>query len=145
MGGYLLDTSAISALAPGKPAFDPAVARWFRAHTDALHLPAITIAEIEQGIREFRRTGAAVRADALARWLDEVLLLHANRILPFDAEVARRFGAIADHALAAGLHPGFPDVAIAAIAARHDLVILTRNIRHFEPLGAPCHDPFMAG
>jgi toxin FitB len=29
-------------------------------------------------------------------------------------------------------------------ASRHGLTILTRNLRHLEPLGVPCLDPFRA-
>jgi predicted nucleic acid-binding protein len=36
----------------------------------------------------------------------------------------------------------FPDVAIAATAATHDLTVLTGNLRHFRPLGVPTHNPF---
>ena len=42
---------------------------------------------------------------------------------------------------AAGRAPGFADVAIAAAASR-DLTILTRNLRHFAPLGVRAIDPF---
>ena len=43
-----------------------------------------------------------------------------------------------------GIHPGFADVAIAATAAVHDLTILTRNLKHFIPLGVSCADPFVS-
>ncbi|WP_244876980.1 PIN domain-containing protein [Acidocella facilis] len=39
--------------------------------------------------------------------------------------------------------PGFADIIIAATAQHHGLTILTRNLRHFEPLGAAVHDPFV--
>jgi len=38
--------------------------------------------------------------------------------------------------------PGFEDIAIAATAAVRGLTVLTANLRHFEPLGVPCLDPF---
>jgi predicted nucleic acid-binding protein len=34
------------------------------------------------------------------------------------------------------------DIAIAAIAQVHELVVLTTNIRHFEPLGVSVLNPF---
>jgi len=37
---------------------------------------------------------------------------------------------------------GFADVVIAATARCHGLTILTRNVRHFAPLGAAAVDPF---
>ena len=46
------------------------------------------------------------------------------------------------HARAAGHTPGFADVAIAATAGSRGLTILTRNLRHFVPLGIEAADPF---
>jgi predicted nucleic acid-binding protein len=42
----------------------------------------------------------------------------------------------------AGTASGFADVIIAATARRHDLVILSRNERHFAPMDAIVIDPF---
>ncbi len=139
--GYLLDTSVLSMLAPGRTGLDPSLADWLRRHGDSLYLSAVTIAEIEQGIRKLRRGGATERAGNLTRWLDRVLATAADRVLPLDAEVGRDAGALSDHAMAAGRHPGFADVAIAATVRVHGLVLLTRNGRHFAPLGVAHLDP----
>jgi predicted nucleic acid-binding protein len=49
--GYLLDTSVVSALAPGRETFVPAtLGEWLQAHHEALFLPSIAIAEMAQGI-----------------------------------------------------------------------------------------------
>jgi len=142
MAGYLVDTSVISALSPGKPAVPQAVADWLRAKAAELFLPTVAIAEIEQGICKLRRKRSGARPDALTRWLDELLLVYGARVLPLDTAAARRAGQIADAAVAAGRYPGFADVAVAAIAAANTLVILTRNVRHFAELGVPLIDPF---
>ena len=47
-----------------------------------------------------------------------------------------------DRVRATGRAPGFADMAIAATAASRSLTVLTRNLRHFAPLGAPAIDPF---
>ncbi|MDN2579391.1 hypothetical protein [Aquibium sp. ELW1220] len=39
---------------------------------------------------------------------------------------------------------GYADIAIAATAKVHHLVVLTANGRHFEPLGVPWMDPLKA-
>jgi predicted nucleic acid-binding protein len=116
--GFLLDTSVVSVLAPGKPSPDNALAAWLREQSEKLYISAITIAEIEQGICKLRRAGGRL-----------------------DARTGRIAGALSDKALAAGRHPGFADVAIAATAIAHDLVLLTCNGKHFEPLGVPFVDP----
>jgi len=41
-----------------------------------------------------------------------------------------------------GQAPGFADIIIAATAQRHGLAILSRNIRHFDPLGVSAINPF---
>ena len=142
--GYLLDTSVLSLLAPDRPVPGVALTDWLRAQADALNLSAITVAEIEQGICKLRRAGGTDRAGRLTDWLDALLAHSADRVLAFDARVGRLAGALSDRALAAGRPPGFPDIAIAATAMAHGLVLLTRNGRHFEPLGVDFADPFDA-
>jgi toxin FitB len=107
-----------------------------------LFVSAISIAELESGIAKLRRTGATRRADALHQWLDTLLHLYANRVLPFEADTARLAGRLLDRARGRGHDPGFADAAIAATAEGHGLTILTRNLRHFAPLGIACLDPF---
>jgi predicted nucleic acid-binding protein len=138
---YLLDTSVLSVVAPGRSGPDAALAAWLRSHDDALHISAVTIAEIEQGIAKLRRAGGTDRAEALGRWLDALIDAAGERVLAFDARTARIAGALSDDATAAGRHPGFADVAIAATALAHDLRLLTRNGRHFAPLGVAFADP----
>lgn len=58
-------------------------------------------------------------------------------------EVARLAGLLSNHAIAQGRHPGFADVAIAALAQHTGLMLLTRNLKHFEPLGVACTDPIV--
>ena len=143
--GYLLDTSVMSALAPGRETFVPAaVGGWLQAHHEALFLPSIAIAEMAQGISKLRRAGGRERADRLDRWLDGLLAAYGERILPLDAHVGRLAGQISDAAMAQGCHPGFADVAIAALARHGDLLLLTCNVKHFQPLGVACADPLVA-
>lgn len=143
--GYLLDTSVVSALAPGREAFVPAgVVEWLQVRHTELYLPAVAIAEMSQGISKLRRAGGAERANRLDHWLVGLLAAYQNRILPLDAVVARLAGQISDVAIAQGRHPGFADVTIAAIAQHSDLLLLTRNLTHFEPLGVACFDPLIA-
>jgi hypothetical protein len=143
--GYLLDTSVVSVLAPGREAFVPQPLReWLQAHHKQLYLPCIAVAEMAQGIAKLRRAGGAERADRLDRWLDGLLSAYADRILPLDAQASRLAGQMSDAAVAQGCHPGFADVAIAALAQKAGLLLLTCNLKHFQPLGVACTDPLMA-
>ena len=138
----MLDTSVVSVLAPGREAFVPTpFGQWLQAHHQALFLPSVAIAEMAQGIGKLRRAGGAERADRLDRWLDGLLTAYGDRILPLDAQAARLAGEMSDAAQAQGRHPGFADVAIAAIAQHAGLLLLTRNLKHFQPLGVACADP----
>jgi len=103
---------------------------------------AVTIAEIEDGVAKLRREKATRRSKDLALWLDAVVHLYGDRILAFDTAVARLAGQLSDRARGQGHAPGFADIIIAATAWRHSLTILSRNMRHFEPLGVPALDPF---
>jgi hypothetical protein len=50
---------------------------------------------------------------------------------------------MSDAAIAKGRHPGFADVAIAALAQHAGLLLLTCKLKHFEPLGVACADPLI--
>jgi toxin FitB len=80
----------------------------------------------------------------LRHWFDRILDDYEDRMLSFDRVAARTAGALGDAALAAGRHPGFADVAIAAIANARELVVLTLNLRHFDALGVDALNPFCA-
>ena len=117
---------------------------WMRERESKLFVSAITVAEIEQGIAKLQRLGSIRRVAAISGWLEGTLERFGDRLLPMDARVARAAGQIADATIAAGRHPGYPDVYIAATAKVHDLLLLTRNMRHFQPLGIAIADPLAA-
>ena len=145
INGYLLDTSVLSVLVPGREAFvSTPLGEWLQAHHKELFLPSIAVAEMAQGIGKLRRAGGTERADRLDRWLDGLLATYADRILPLDAKAARLAGQMSDAAIAQGCHPGFADVAIAALAKNAGLLLLTCNLKHFQPLGVACADPLIA-
>jgi hypothetical protein len=75
-------------------------------------------------------------------WLETLLHLYGDRILAFDTATARVAGALSDRARGQGQAPGFADVIIAATALHHELTVLSRNLKHFEPLGVRAIDPF---
>jgi len=141
---YLGDTNVISAAAPGAAAKRAALIEWMDAHSAALFLSAVTIAEIADGIAKTRREGATRKASGLSAWLRALIHLYGERVLPFDTPAAEIAGALNDLARGHGHSPGFADVAIAATARRHGLTILTRNARDFAPMGVTVVDPFEA-
>jgi predicted nucleic acid-binding protein len=139
---YLVDTNILSATAPAKATRAADLVTWMDEHSADLYLSAVSIAEIVAGSAGLRRRGAMRRAGDLEAWLEALLHLYSDRVLPFDVAVARIAGGLAERVQSMGHAPGFADVAIAATAQHRGLTILTRNIRHFEPLGVPFFDPW---
>lgn len=142
MSGFVLDTSVLSAFAPGRDGVSPDIVAWFEARRDRCHISAVTVAEIIQGIAKLSRTDRRARADAFQSWLDGIVADYADRLLLLDEKTARILGHMSDAAYAIGRHPGFADVAIAATAKAGGHTLLTRNVQHFAPLGIEIHDPF---
>jgi toxin FitB len=118
------------------------IADWFRSSASQLFISAITVMEIESGIRQFARTGSTRRLADLTAWLAAVMVDFRDRVLPFEEKSAMAAGRLEALALAKGRHPGLSDIAIAATAEVHGMTILTQNLRHFEPLEVACLNPF---
>jgi hypothetical protein len=132
---FLIDTVTLSELR--KRERDPKVVGWFeRQRTADLFLSVITIGEIERGITRQRGPNPGF-SGALAAWLDRILALYGERILPFDLQTARRWGA-----LSAALGNDSADLMIAATALERGLTVVTRNSSDFEPTGVAVFDPF---
>lgn len=133
---YLLDTNVVSALrvrGRNRP-----VESWAGAvPLGDLFVSAFTIAEIERGVIARERSDVEQGA-VLRRWFEEnVLPTFADRVLPFDLSASRILAAyrVPEHA-------PFDDALIAAVAESAEMTIATRNIKHFEPLGVPCLNPW---
>jgi toxin FitB len=112
-------------------------------HSASLFMSAVTVAEIEDGIAKLQREGATRRSADLKAWLETVLHLYGDRVLAFDTATARIAGAMSDRARGRGHAPGLADIIIAATAKHLGLTILSRNLRHLEPLGVAVIDPFV--
>lgn len=139
---YLVDTNVLSAAALTKAVPRQDVRDWMDRNSVGLYLSVITVAEVEQGIARYLRTGAHAKAKRLTGWLETVLHLYASRVLPVDIPTARRIGPLADFAHGQGHAPGLADLAIAATALTRGYMVLTRNPRHFAQLRVTTQDPF---
>ena len=71
------------------------------------------------------------------RWLDQLLVLYRDRVLPVDLPTARRWGR-----LCGAIGHESADLLIAATALEHGLTVVTRNVRHFRPTGVQVLEPF---
>lgn len=140
---YLVDTNVVSAGAPGRAHRSPALVSWMDRHTESLFLSVVSVTEIARGIARQRRAGSHARAARLRDWLELVVHLYGNQVLPFDIAAARVAGQLDDRAQVVGAAPGVADIAIAATASSRGLTVLTRNPRLFESLGVAAADPFL--
>jgi len=132
---YLVDTVVLSELRKRKR--DDRLASWIKKQrTSDLYLSVVTIGEIEGGI-VLQRERDRDFATALASWLDRVLALYGERVLPLDLQIARRWGQ-----LSATLGNDSADLMIAATALEHGLTVVTRNVSDFKPTGVAILNPF---
>lgn len=135
---YLLDTNVISELRKPPSRVDDEVAAWAaRQHGAHLYLSAMTIYELELGVRRMERRDP-VAGRALRRWLDgQVRVVFAGRVLAVDDDVARE---------AACLQVPDPrperDCLIAATARVHGLTVVTHNVKDFRAIDTPVLNPW---
>lgn len=135
---YVLDTNVVSALrVRGR---NPQVEQWAASVPVAdQFVTALTISELERGVIAKARSDPD-QGVILRHWFDDrVLPAFAARVLPFDLAAARILATyrVPEHAPT-------DDALIAAIAQAADMTVVTRNTRHFEPIGVACLDPWDA-
>jgi toxin FitB len=143
LSGFLLDTNVVSVLAPSKTEASADFLTWLdRMDADGrLFLSVVSIHEIEKGIALLDHKGAMAKAASLKAWLNGLVSTYDDKIIGFDAQAAAIGGRLEARALAAGHDPGMADAVIAGIAAAHELVIVTRNTKHFLPFGIAVLSP----
>jgi hypothetical protein len=121
---YLLDTMVLSELR--KKERSPGVTQWLSDKSDhELFISVVSIGEIAKGIAQQDKQNKEF-AKLLRRWLDKLLLLYGQRILPVDIAIAKRWGELSVQVQNSGV-----DILLAATAIEHNLTIVTRNERHF--------------
>ena len=123
---YLLDTNIISEVLRRQP--DPkVVARLRKVEPEEIHASVITLFEL--------RFGSMLRDDATNFWQKiETDILPLVRWLDVDRSVANKAGDIAANLQRLGTPIGVNDCIIGGTALVHNLVLVSRNVRHFEKI-----------
>jgi predicted nucleic acid-binding protein len=131
---YLLDTNVVSELRKQRP--HGAVVAWLRSRDPRdLHISAVTLAELQAGIKITREQDAEKAAEIEA-WVDRVS--EVWNILPMDASTFRMWAKLM-HRRSDDL---IEDAMIAATARVHDLQVVTRNVKDFRDFGVSVLNPY---
>jgi len=133
---YLIDTNIISELRKGDRC-DPNVSAWYASISDDdLFLSTLVLGEIRKGI-ELARPRDPAKAEALERWLGQVEVAFAGRVLGIDNTVSNQWGRMS------AVRPvPVIDGLLAATAVTHGLTLVTRNDRDIAGLGVTLLNPF---
>jgi predicted nucleic acid-binding protein len=125
---FLLDTDVVSLLR--RPDRHPAPAKWLRTQRpDDVFISVVTLAELERGLAQQRRRDPEFARD-LADWIEQTTASFGDRIIAVDSAAARLWGR-----MSVEMGHFNVDLLIAATALVHGLIVVTRNVRHFEPAG----------
>lgn len=132
---FLLDTNVVSQFGRRTP--NRNVMEWVeRQHERDLVLSVITLRELWYGVDK-ARLSQHDEAEGLAAQVTALGQVYGDRILPVDAAVARIWAS-----MLARSHKHVDDTGLAATAAVHGLVVVTRNVAHLRGRGVPLLDPF---
>ena len=131
---FLLDTNVVSQSIVMRQ--NANVLRWLSfVDEEQLFISAITVRDLWYGL-EKRRLERAPEDDLLRARVDRLLRGFQARIPTIDRDVA-----IAWASMLARSHQHIDDTGLAATAAVHGLVLVTRNVAHLRGRGVPVLDP----
>jgi len=135
---YLLDTCVISELTKSVP--NQKVIDWMKTvPSESLFISVITVGEIRKGLTKLP---PSEKLDRLTEWLNTLLLVYAERILPVDVNVAEKWGILQGNAEKQGKLKSSVDSLIAATAMFYDLTVVTRNEDDFDADNVPVMNPW---
>jgi toxin FitB len=131
---YLIDTMVLSEY--GKRYPDPRVVAWFDAvEAERNYISVISLGEIAAGLANPEVPREAI--ERLQIWEAGLTSAFSQRTLAVTSDIAIRWGR-----LRMSLGRKDMDLLIAATALEHDLTLVTRNARHFEPTGVRLLNPY---
>jgi predicted nucleic acid-binding protein len=131
---FLLDNNVVSELRKPRP--HGAVVAWRRSvQLHQIAIPAVVVAEIQNGI-EITRQQDNVKAKELESWLDGLMSYYT--ILPADGIIYREWARL----MYGNSDDLSADAMIAATARVLRLIVVTRNVRDFEPFNVEVFNPF---
>lgn len=138
---FLLDTNVVSETLEPRP--EDRVLAWLGDQTPGdLFLASMSLGELVRGAR---RVKDMTKRGRFERWIEADLTAQfEGRILSFDQEAAVIWGEIMAEGDRAGRPRSAADAQIAAVARRHDLIVVTRNAKDFTGMDVALFDPWLA-
>lgn len=132
---YLLDTNIISELKKKTP--DQNVVNWFEGiDTDELYLSCITIGELKSGaLNKFKTDDKTGKL--LIKWIDGLMADYEEQILNIDLETCEIWAQLLNIDSTNAI-----DGLIAAQCLQSNMVLVTRNIKHFNMFDIKLFNPF---
>ncbi len=132
---YLVDANVLSEATKTQP--DPTVVAWLEAHEAELVIDAIVLGELAVGVAALPSGRKRSRLEA---WFEA--LAATIECLPWDAATARQWARLVVELRRRGRAMPLIDSMIAASAHARGLMVVTRNLRDFEPAGLELVNPF---
>ena len=138
---WLLDTNVVSETGRDRPAH--AVIEWMRTKpVDDLAISIVTWAELREGAES---SPSSIRRQNLLRWIEkEVSTTFDGRILGLSTGILVDWLRLSRRLRTHGMVRDASDMLIAATARTYDLIVVTRNTRHFIHTGVVAYDPWNA-
>lgn len=135
---YLYDTNTISELRKKQP--HPNVVKFnefVNHHRYTVWFSVLTYGEVLDGIGRLQKRGDWQQAAGIQAWFDKVLKPIEHLALDFDIRCAKQWGSLM------AINPQNPvDKQLAATAIVHDLILVTRNVKHIADTGVKFINPF---
>jgi len=135
---YLVDANVLSEATRPRP--DSAVVRWLEDNEPELVIDAIVFSELAVGVESLPK---GRRRERLEAWFDG--FQETIECLPWDSATGREWARLVVELRRRGRKMPLVDSMIAATARVHNLTIVSRNVRDFEPAGVEVVDPFADG
>jgi toxin FitB len=136
---WLLDTNVVSETV--RPRADQKVLAWIAAcPNEDVAISILSLAELHDGVAALGDGGRQRRFEAWMR--DCVVPGFGERTLPLTLEILIDWLQLSRSLRAKGKPRAAADLLIAATARRHNLTIVTRNVRDFTGTGVIVYDPW---
>jgi len=136
---WLLDTNVVSEGI--RPLPNRAVVRWIAARSpEQVAISIVTLAELSDGATSI---ASKQRRDEFLQWIEtHIMGSFEDRTLPLTSEILVDWLRLTRKLAARGKPRVAVDLLVAATARIHDLIIVSRNVKHFALTGVLVYDPW---